>query len=149
MKYYEIPGNIRSKTWNTRKYFDVLLTGSWSFYSFYWDTWNVKKEIQWISGNTKKFFAKNMKNQEILENSRKYLVKSYDTFLCISIFGNTYNFFLMFTARSWLRYGPSQKIKNKSSLIWLPFRGNVCIFTWVSVEKTHTDIVLKFTRNSV
>jgi ABC-type sugar transport system permease subunit len=47
------------------------------------------------TGNTRKYFAKNMKYQEILENSRKYLEipRNTMTFLGISIFGNTYNFF--------------------------------------------------------
>jgi hypothetical protein len=50
------------------------------------------------TGNTRKYFSKNMKYKEIVDNSGKYLdkrelprkiIKYFDIF---SIFGNTYNF---------------------------------------------------------
>jgi hypothetical protein len=60
-KCYEIPGNTKPKHEiheNTLVYgMGFLLTGSWLFYSFYWDVWNVKQEILW---NTRKYQKHNI-----------------------------------------------------------------------------------------
>jgi hypothetical protein len=123
LKYQEIPVNFQEIyryflifqgiSWNFLKYFGIFTRhlfdfiiywlGPELFYSFYWDTWNVKQEIQ---GNTLRKTSRKTLNVrkylKIVGNIRKYVVKScntkkyYVTFLCISIFGNTYNFFLMF-----------------------------------------------------
>jgi hypothetical protein len=61
--------------------------------------------MKFQTGNTRKYFAKNMKYKEIVDNSGKYLdirelprkiMKYFDIFLCISIFGNTYNFLMSY-----------------------------------------------------
>jgi hypothetical protein len=85
LKSYEIPGNTRPKTWNTKKYFvkNMKYFGIFTRFSFdlsFFADWvltillfllgymKFKQEILW---NTRKYFANNMKYQEILENSRK------------------------------------------------------------------------------